>query len=82
MWPVGSPGPFGSAVCVDGDLAIVGARGDDENGVDSGAAYIYQKSDTGWTEMAKLTAPDAAPGDLFGWSVGIWGERAIVGSAR
>ena len=58
----GLPRAFGSAVCVYGDLAIVGARGDDENGVDSGAAYIYQKSDTGWTEMAKLTAPDAGAG--------------------
>ena len=33
-----------------------------------------------WHELAKLSAPDGAYGDLFGFSVSISGNSAIVGS--
>jgi hypothetical protein len=33
---------FGRSVSISGDYAIVGAAGDDENGSDSGSAYIYE----------------------------------------
>ena len=72
---------FGSSVAVSGDYAIVGAYGDDDGGSSSGSAYAYRRSGDTWTEIAKLTASDAAADDLFGLSVAIRGDYAIV-SAR
>ena len=33
---------FGDSVAVSGDTAVVGAYGDDDNGSDSGSAYVFQ----------------------------------------
>jgi hypothetical protein len=74
---------FGISVSISGDYAIVGARGDDDNGIASGSAYLFEKPGTGWanmTETAKLTASDGAPNDQFGNSVSISGDYAIVGA--
>jgi len=69
---------FGNSVAISGSTAIVGARYDDENGEDSGAAYLFDTV-TG-TQIAKLTASDAAEDDEFGISVAISGSTAIVGA--
>ena len=69
---------FGYSVAISGNRAIVGAVGDDDNGSSSGSAYVFDVT-TG-QELAKLTASDGAAGDNFGWSVGISGDRAIVGA--
>jgi hypothetical protein len=58
----------------------VGAFGDDDNGTDSGSAYVFERSDSSWNEIAKLTASDGASGDYFGLSVSISGDYAIVGA--
>jgi len=71
---------FGRSVSISGDYAIVGAFWDDDNGIDSGSAYIFKRSGTSWAEEAKLTASDGAAIDQFGWSVSISGEYAIVGA--
>ena len=68
---------FGVSVAVSGDTAIVGAQGKANQ---TGAAYIYVRSPTGWTQQAILTAPDRTPGDLFGWSVALSGDTALVGA--
>jgi hypothetical protein len=68
---------FGSSVGISGDYAIVGAYGDDFY---TGSAYVFDRSGSAWSEQAKLTASDAVVDDRFGESVGIWGERAIVGA--
>ena len=73
---------FGTSVAINGDYAIVGAPNDDDNGSDSGTAYIYQRLENGWGQVAKLVAPDAATGDLFGYSVAIAGDYAVVGAPR
>ena len=70
---------FGS-VSISGDYAVVGARLDDDNGTDSGSAYIFVRDGQSWTERAKLTASDAAGNDKFGISVSISGDYAIVGA--
>lgn len=72
---------FGATVAISGDLALVGAFGDDHDGNGSGSAYVFDGA-AGWSEVAKLTASDAAAGDLFGVSVAISGELAIVGASR
>ncbi|NNE26982.1 MAG: hypothetical protein HKN09_09085 [Saprospiraceae bacterium] len=70
---------FGEPVSINGDRAIIGAVGDDDNGSNSGSAYIYEWDGSSWVET-KLTASDGATGDKFGRSVSIDGNRAIIGS--
>jgi hypothetical protein len=69
---------FGSSVAVSGNTAIVGAIRDDDNGTDSGSAYLFDIT-TG-EQLAKLLPADGAAGDRFGHSVGISGNAAIVGA--
>ena len=57
---------FGLTVSVSGEIIVVGARLKDGRAADSGAAYVYERGDGAWAQVAKLTASDAAPGDLFG----------------
>ncbi|MBM43489.1 MAG: hypothetical protein CMJ36_00530 [Phycisphaerae bacterium] len=72
---------FGKSVSISGDTALVGAYADDDNGVYSGSAYIYERqADGSWSEMQKLTASDGAQIDQFGSSVAISGDTALVGA--
>jgi len=71
---------FGFSVSIDGDYAIIGVQYDDDNGQDSGSAYIYKRSGTSWSVQWKLIASDGTQGDEFGNSVSIDGEYAIVGA--
>jgi hypothetical protein len=73
---------FGISVAVDGDAAVVGAYLDDDNGTDSGSAYVFTRSGTSWSQQAKLTASDAAASDNFGKSVAISGDSVVVGAER
>ena len=69
------------SVAIDGDMIILGASRDDhDGGVDAGSAYIFVRSGVTWVEQAKLTASDAAEENLFGESVAIHGDTAIVGA--
>ncbi len=70
---------FGGSVSINGDLAIVAAHGDEDNGIYSGSAYIFKADGTSWIEQAKLLASDGAAYDCFGHSVSISGDFAIVG---
>ncbi len=69
---------FGRSVAISGNTALVGASGDDDAGISSGSAYLFDVT-TG-NQIAKLTADDAAAGDAFGFSVAISGNTAIVGA--
>jgi hypothetical protein len=71
---------FGYSVSIDGNYAIVGARGDSDNGSSSGAAYIYYRTDTIWAQQAKLLADDGAADDLFGAAVDIDNNLVVVGA--
>jgi len=72
---------FGWSVGIDGDYIIVGALFKDVGSNSSqGKAYIYYRSGTSWSEQAGLTASDGAASDLFGYSVDINGDYAIVGA--
>ena len=71
---------FGFAVSVSGDTAVVGADYDDDNGMNSGSAYVFVRSGTTWTEQAKLTASDGAATDVFGRSVSVSGDAAVLGA--
>ena len=75
---------FGQSVSIssDGTYAIVGAYAEDTGAGDAGAAYIFTRSGSTWTQQAKLLASDAEVNDFFGYSVSISsdGSYAIVGA--
>jgi len=72
---------FGDSVGLDGDTALIGARSDEEpNGSLAGSAYVYRRSNGSWSEEAKLTANDGDGFDLFGYSVGLDGDTALIGA--
>jgi len=74
-------GYFGRSVAIDADIAVIGADGDDDNGLNSGSAYVYeQQADGTWQQVAKLTANDGASDDRFGWSVATSGGIAVIGA--
>jgi nucleoside-specific outer membrane channel protein Tsx len=68
---------FGTAVSISGSTALIGASG---SASDAGAAYVFARSGTKWSEQAELTASDAASGEHFGQSVSVSGSVAIVGA--
>jgi len=72
---------FGLSISISGDYVVVGAIGDDDNGIASGSAYIFKRSNTDWVEEAKLLASDGWAGDSFGRSVSIYGDYAVVGAS-
>ncbi|UCC31772.1 MAG: FG-GAP repeat protein [Phycisphaerales bacterium] len=85
---------FGVSVSISSDRIVVGATWDDdacsaEPTCDSGSAYVFRLDDNGtssdaaddfWVQQAKLVASDMAEGDVFGASVSICGDQAIVGA--
>ena len=71
---------FGRPVAIVGDRVIVGSLRDDDGGTDSGSAYVFERTGSTWTQQAKLTAGDAAASDLFGVTVDLGEDRAIVGA--
>ncbi|MGI8788129.1 MAG: carboxypeptidase regulatory-like domain-containing protein [Pyrinomonadaceae bacterium] len=72
---------FGWSVAVSDDTAIVGAYGDDVGAnANQGSAYVFVHSGTTWIQQAHLIASDGVPNDLFGWSVAVSGDTAIIGT--
>ena len=69
---------FGLRVSLSGDYALIGAYKDDDDGSESGSAYIFHRSGAIWTEQVKLTASDGAFEDRFGLSVSISGNYALI----
>ncbi len=67
------------AITADGDTALIGAPATDS---DTGAAFVFTRTRTGWAQTAELTAADGADGNSFGWSVAITpdGSTALVGA--
>jgi hypothetical protein len=71
---------FGTSVSLSGNTAIVGAPKDDDQGEDSGSAYIDYFDGVSWVQQSKLSPNDGQPGDWFGCSVSISGDDALVGA--
>ena len=71
---------YSVAISADGNTAIVGGYGDNNN---IGAAWVFTRSGTNWVQQGtKLTAPDAVGTNIaLGWSVSLSGDgnTAIVG---
>jgi hypothetical protein len=71
---------FGCSVSMNNDYVIVGSYGDEDNGQDSGSAYIFKRNGTTWTQQAKILPSDGAEEDLFGYSVSLDNDTAIIGA--
>jgi hypothetical protein len=68
---------FGISVSMEGDYALIGAQGD-SGGI--GSAYVFKWVDSTWTEQAKFSASNGVGGALFGNSVCLSGDYAIIGA--
>ncbi|MDE2180364.1 MAG: hypothetical protein KGJ40_05895, partial [candidate division NC10 bacterium] len=77
---------LGVAVAMNGvgDTIVAGAwRANVGSQAYQGAAYVYAKPTTGWTdsiESAKLTASDGAANDYLGFAVALSGDTIVVGT--
>jgi len=73
---------FGISVFLSGDTVVIGAFHDDDDGSDSGSAYVFVRDDGMWTEEKKLIASDAMAGENFGFRVSIDDDTAVIGAIR
>ncbi|NQV07134.1 hypothetical protein HQ535_11315 [bacterium] len=71
---------FGDAIDLSGDRLIVGATGEDTEGANAGAAYLYERSGTDWGTGTRFTASDATAGDEYGNAVAIDDDKFAVGA--
>jgi len=71
---------FGYSVSISEDTIVVGAKYDEDNGQDSGSAYVFVGEETSWSEQQKLTASDGAEWDRFGNSVSVSKDTIVVGA--
>jgi hypothetical protein len=68
---------FGDSVAISGDSVVVGAYGKDST---TGAAYVFVRSGTTWSQEAELLASDRLGGDSFGYSAAISGDTVVIGA--
>lgn len=73
---------FGRALSLFGDRLVAGAFQKDDNGIDSGCAYVFTRAATVWSQPVKLEAGDASTFDNFGKSVSISGDLILVGACQ
>ena len=70
---------FGYSVAVRHNKIVVGAYGNDDDGSQSGSAYIYNLDGT---QEIKITASDGEIGDSFGTAVAIGTDKVVIGAAN
>ena len=82
---------FGTSVAVAGDTVVVGASGEgssttgvnslpNELAGDSGAAYVFIRSGSSWSQQAYFKASNTSARDQFGISVAVAGDTVVVGA--
>lgn len=73
-------GTFGRSVELFGDRALIGHPTDDDNGVNSGSAYVFSFENGEWVESAKLLPADGQENDEFGVAVSLSGSFELIGA--
>src|SRR5204863_6715990 len=85
---------FGYAAALSGDTAVISAYSEDSNAIGvngdqsdnsaefSGAAYVFTRNGTNWSQEAYLKASNTDATDLFGESLSISGVMILVGSRQ
>jgi hypothetical protein len=87
----GAGDELGFSVALDGDTLVVGSRREAGSGTgvnpahnngasDSGAAYVFVRNGTTWTQQAYVKASNTGSGDQFGYSVALVGDTIAVGA--
>ncbi|WP_146854713.1 MBG domain-containing protein [Brevifollis gellanilyticus] len=85
---------FGDSVAISGDTVVVGVPNDDSNSTgvnstpnwilgrdgDAGAAYVFVRNGSSWSQQAYLKARQVSAGDYFGRSVAISGDMIVIGA--
>jgi hypothetical protein len=70
---------FGRAVALEGDTALIGAPNNAVTYGGQGAAYIFTRNGSSWSQRQRLTTTPA-PDDHFGNAVAISGDKALIGA--
>jgi len=73
---------FGRSVALSGDNALIGAMFQDEQGENSGSAYLFERSGNTWHFKTQLMPKDGSKGDTFGWNVAILDNTALISANR
>lgn len=85
---------FGESVAIAGDTIVVGARSEDSNATgfggnqsdnsatDAGAAYLFVRSGTNWSQRDYIKASNTGADDEFGVAVGVANETVVVGTHK
>jgi nucleoside-specific outer membrane channel protein Tsx len=68
---------FGTSVALAGKLAVVGAYGHATN---TGRAYVFSETSSGWKQLAELKGSDTVAGDYMGISAAISGTTVVIGA--
>ncbi len=88
----GADDEFGTAVALSGNVALVGASAEssaaigvggvqsNDSALRSGAAYLFERAGTTWSQSAYLKASNTGAGDNFGFSVAASGDTIVVGA--
>lgn len=72
---------YGSGVAVDGEYAVVSAKGDDDHfGADSGTGFVYLLQDDSWVPVGILEDGGGKKGDALGSCAALSGRTAILGA--
>ncbi len=77
----GSSLGFGTSVAMSNDLALIGASKDPLQAQSRGAAYVFRRTPSGWFEIGRMQANDAADSDFFGGRVALSDSTAVIGVA-
>ena len=72
---------FGISVALHGNYLLVGSHLSDIGNIsDAGAAYIFRREENNWIQEAKLFLEDGNTFDVFGRTVALFNDCAIVGA--
>ncbi len=69
---------FGFDVAIDAGHIVIGADGEDTNGIDSGAVYLFSGAD--WSRQEKIIADDGIADQGFGYAVDVSGNVMVTGA--
>src|SRR5688572_29931684 len=71
---------FGRTVAVSGNTVVVAAPMESSGGQYSGAAYVFVRTGTTWSQQAYLKAPNVEANDVFGISLAVSGDTLVAGA--
>lgn len=74
---------FGESVDIDGNYAVIGAPSEQVCGIQSGAAYLYERDPEWgqWTPIARLTPTPCRENAFFGSAVSLQDDRVLIGAS-